>query len=398
MMRHMGEFSYYNPTKIEFGPGKIAKLEELIPIDKKVLIIYGQNSAKKYGTLDQVYEVLREYTVDEFGGIEANPQYETCVQAIQKVKDEGFDFLLAVGGGSVIDATKFIAVGAMMEEEPRLIFGGDIGENKPITAALPLASIVTLPATGSEANKGSVITFPEHQAKLGWHSPLVYPQFSILDPTLTYTLPERQLANGICDAFVHTLEIYLTYPVDAKIPDRFAEGILQTLVEVAPDVMDTEQHNYAARANFMWSATVALNGWLRTGVPEDWSTHWLGHEITALNGTDHARSLTAILPALMDICRQQKAGKLVMYAERVWGITEGDQDTKIDQAIMKTAEFFRSLGMPTCLSDVGVEEADIDFLTEQLVRHDKINLSERGDQNQTVNRQIYKRALTDFQL
>jgi len=244
-------------------------------------------------------------------------------------------------------------------------------------------------------NATSVITFKEKQAKISFKSPYIFPTFSILEPEITYTLPQRQLANGVSDAFIHTIENYLTYPVGARVQDRFSEGVLKTLVEIGPDVVDEENHDYNLRANFMWSASIALNGWLSVGVPGDWSTHALGHEITILNGTDHARTLTAVLPALMHVRREEKHDKLVQYAERVFNVTEGSDTEKINAAIQKTVAFFKSIGMPVSISEVGVKEKDIDFLVKQLITHEKVNTSERGDQTAEIHRDIYKEALTN---
>lgn len=393
MQREINPFHFYNPVRILFGKKQIENLSRLITKDKKVLILYGGGSVKRFGTLDRVKEALKDYSYGEFGGIEANPTYETSMRAVEKIKTEGFDFLLAVGGGSVIDATKFIAAAAEFEGNPMDIFGGGIGNKVGIKSALPLGTILTLPATASEMNATSVITFTKQEAKLSFSSSKVYPQFSILEPELTYTLPERQLANGVSDAFVHTIENYLTYPVGAMIQDQFSEGVLRTLIEIGTDVIDEENHDYNLRATYMWAATVALNGWLSVGVPGDWSTHALGHEITVLNGTDHARSLTAVLPAMMHVRRKQKHEKLVQYAERVFQITTGTDEEKINGAIQKTVAFFKQLDMPTNLAEVNVQAKDIDFLVEQLVKHGKINISEQGDMTAEDHREVYNAAL-----
>ena len=395
MRNEISNFKFYNPVNIIFGKDRIGELSKVIPKESKVLILYGGGSVKRFGTFDRVVDALKGYGYGEFGGVEANPTYGTCMEAVKLIKDEGYDFLLAVGGGSVIDGTKFIAAAAEFDGDPKNIFGGGIGKNERIQRALPFGTILTLPATASEMNPTSVITFTEEQAKISFASRHVYPKFSILEPELTYSLPKRQLANGVSDAFVHTIENYLTYPVGGRIQDEFSEGVLRTLIEIGPDVVDEDNHNYNTRANFMWSATVALNGWLSVGTPGDWSTHALGHEITVLNGTDHARSLTAVLPATMHVRRNEKHDKLVQYAEKVFGATEGTDEEKIDAAIQKTVEFFKSIDMPTNLSEVGVKESDIDFLVDQLVKHEKINISERGDQDETIHREIYTAALNN---
>jgi len=395
MQETIGDFNFYNPVNVIFGKDRIAELPSLIPKDTKMLITYGGGSVKRFGTFERVTEALDGYDYGEFGGIEANPTYETCIQAVRKIEEEGYDFLLAVGGGSVIDGTKFIAAAAEFQGEPLDIFANGVGQGLPIEDALPFGTVLTLPATASEMNATSVITFKEKQAKISFKSPYIFPTFSILEPEITYTLPQRQLANGVSDAFIHTIENYLTYPVGARVQDRFSEGVLKTLVEIGPDVVDEENHDYNLRANFMWSASIALNGWLSVGVPGDWSTHALGHEITILNGTDHARTLTAVLPALMHVRREEKHDKLVQYAERVFNVTEGSDTEKINAAIQKTVAFFKSIGMPVSISEVGVKEKDIDFLVKQLITHEKVNTSERGDQTAEIHRDIYKEALTN---
>ncbi|MGL4600377.1 MAG: iron-containing alcohol dehydrogenase, partial [Plesiomonas sp.] len=303
----MQNFTLHTPTKVLFGKGQIAHLRNVIPADARVLITYGGGSAKRSGVLDQVHAALSGMHVLEFGGIEPNPSYETLMQAVEFVRNEKITFLLAVGGGSVIDGTKFIAAAADYVGEPWHIMhtvGSDIKQ------AIPMGSVLTLPATGSEMNMGAVITRRSTGDKQHFFSPLVMPKFAVLDPEITYTLPERQIANGVVDAFVHTVEQYLTYPVDAKVQDRFAEGLLQTLVEEGPRAL-VEPQNYAVRANIMWSATMALNGLIGAGVPQDWATHMLGHELTAMHGIDHAQTLAVILPVLLQEKRIAKHAKLL---------------------------------------------------------------------------------------
>lgn len=394
MTKALSDFVYYNPVKIIFGKNKIEELASHIPADKKVLITYGGGSVKRYGTLDRVLEALKDYDVGEFGGIEPNPTYDTCMKAVEKIKDEGFDYILAVGGGSVIDGTKFIAAAAKFDGNPKDIFGKGVGQKLPVTSAVPFGTVLTLPATASEMNDTAVINFKEEKAKISFSNPNVFPQFSILEPELTYTLPKRQLANGITDAFIHIIEQYLTYPVNGMAQDEFAEGLLRILIKIGPDVIDEDNHDYMLRSNYMWTATLALNRILSTGVPGDWSTHALGHEITVLNDTDHARSLSAILPAVMVVRKLKKWDKLVQYAEKVWGITTGTEEERIDAAILKTVAFFKSIAMPTNLSEVDVKESDIDTLISQLEAHENTAISERRDQTLDVSREIYVQALT----
>lgn len=393
MQEEIANFTLQNPTKIVFGKDQIKNLSTLIPQGKKVLITYGGGSVQRFGTLDRVREAISGYDFGEFGGIEANPTFETCMRAVELIKKEQYDFVLAVGGGSVIDGSKFIVAAAEFEGDPINIFGKGIGTGEPIKSALPLGTVLTLPATASEMNSGAVITFKEKKAKVGFGSFHVFPTFSILEPELTYTLPKKQLANGVTDSFVHIIEQYLTYPVCGMVQDGFAESLMKILIKIGPDVVKEDLHDYTIRANFMWTATLALNGILRNGVPGDWSTHALGHELTVLNHTDHAQTLSAILPAVMLVRKEQKFDKLVQYAENVWSITDGTDEEKVDAAILKTVAFLKSIDMPVTLKDINVSSSDIDFLINQLEKHGNTALSERGDQTLEVSRAIYEKAL-----
>lgn len=390
----MLNFTYYNPTQIVFGKDQINALDELVPKNATVLITYGGGSAKKNGVLDKVLTELdkSKRTVFQFGGIEANPQFDTLMKAVETVRQENIDFLLAVGGGSVMDGTKFISLAAFNDEfrgqEEKLLGFGFA----PVTveSAVPLGTVVTLPATGSENNGFAVIS--KGTDKLPVFSPLTYPQFSILDPEFTFTLPATQVANGVVDAFIHTVEQYVTYPVDARIQDRIGEGILQTLIEIGPKTVEHPE-DYDARANLVWAATTALNGHIGSGVPQDWNTHMIGHELTALFGIDHAKTLAVMQPAVWKIRKEQKREKLLQYAERVWGITEENEDRKIDIAIEKTEEFFQSLGMKTRLSDYGLNEESVDRVIANLEAHGMTALSERGDVTLEISKEMLLTAL-----
>jgi len=385
----MLNFDLHNPTRIIFGAETVARIDELVPSNARVLILYGGDSARRTGTLDEVQAALGKRTVFEFGGIEPNPSYETLMKAVELIRKEKLDFLMAVGGGSVIDGTKFVAAAVGYEGEP-----WEFMENHGATVrhAIPFGTVLTLPATGSEMNRGSVITKKATQAKLVFASPHVYPRFSVLDPTKTYTLPPQQLANGVVDAFTHVMEQYLTYPVDAKVQDRFAEGLLQTLVEIGPQVL-AEKTNYDVRANLMWTATLALNGLIAAGVPEDWSTHMIGHELTALHDIDHARTLAIVLPANLQVRREAKRAKLLQYAERVWNIHNGSEDERIDAAIARTRTFFESMGVPTRLGDYGIAARHIERVIEQLDAHGMTMLGERQDVTLEVSRKVLEAAL-----
>lgn len=361
----MLNFTYYNPTRIVFGAGSIARLGALLPADARILILYGGGSAERNGTLAEVEAALGTRTVQRFGGIEPNPSYETLMKAVELVRREKLDFLLAVGGGSVIDGSKFVAAAVDYDGEPWHILET---YGKHITRAVPLGCVLTLPATGSEANCAGVVTRKSIKAKLGFGSTHVYPRFAVLDPEKTYSLPPRQIANGVVDAFVHVMEQYVTYPVHAAVQDRYAESLLQTLIEIGPQALATPQ-DYDARANLMWSATQALHGLIGAGVPQDWATHKIGHELTALHGLDHAQTLAIVLPNLLHLRRDVKHDKLLQYASRVWKIDTGTAEARIDAAIAHTRAFFESLGVKTRLSDYGIGAEAIDDIVAQLEAH-----------------------------
>ncbi len=387
----MLNFDFYNPTRILFGTDKIPELARWVPADARVLLLYGGGSAQKTGTLDQVKTALGERTFFEFGGIEPNPTYETLMRAVEQVKRDNIDFLLAVGGGSVIDGSKFVAAAACFDGEPWSILET---HGRSITAALPLGAVLTLPATGSEMNSGAVVTRKATQTKLAFSSVHCFPVFSVLDPTKTYTLPTQQIANGIVDAFVHTVEQYLTYPVQALAQDRIAEGLLQTLIEIAPTAL-AEPPDYDSRANLMWTATLALNGIVGAGVPQDRATHMIGHELTALYNIDHARTLAIVLPSLLQVQREPKRAKLLQYAERVWHIARdsGTEDQRIDQAIARTRAFFESVGIATRLQDYGVGAEAVDAVVAQLTAHKMVALGEQRSITPEVSRAIVQGAL-----
>jgi NADP-dependent alcohol dehydrogenase len=390
----MLNFNFYNPTRIIFGKDELQQLDALVPKEAKILITYGGGSAKRTGLLDKVKVELAKSKreVLEFGGIGANPELSVLMGAIEIVRKEKIDFLLAVGGGSVMDGTKFIAVASFADsfvgkERDLLNYGFT---PVPVESAVPFGTVLTLPATGSEMNSGAVIT--DGEDKLPVFSSFAFPQFSILDPVLTYTLPATQVANGVVDAFIHTVEQYVTSPAEGRFQDRTAEGILQTLIEIGQKTVE-EPEDYDARANLVWCATMALNTLIGAGVPQDWSTHMIGHEITALFGIDHAKTLAVIQPAVWKVRKENKKGKLLQYAERVWGIVDGDEDERIDRAILKTEEFFHSLGIKTRLSDYNIGEEGINKILQSLEKHERTALSENGDVTLDISKQILRTAL-----
>jgi NADP-dependent alcohol dehydrogenase len=368
----MNNFIFYNHTKILFGKGQIALIADEIPEDARVLMIYGGGSIKTNGVYDQVVDALGDIEFYEFPGIEPNPSYEKCMKAIDVIEEYDIDFLLAVGGGSVVDAAKFIAAAYCYQgEDPWDI----LAHNEEVTEALPLGVVLTLPATGTEMNGNSVISRIEYKEKLSFSSPEVLPLFSVLDPQVVATLPKRQLGNGVVDAYIHVIEQYLTYPVNAKLQDRMAESIMLTLIEEGPKVLN-DPSNYEACANFMWTSTLALNGLIKCGVPEDWTTHMIGHEITALHGIDHARTLAIVLPGVMNIIRDPKKLKIIQYARRIWGIEENDENKTIDLAIRKTIEFFESMGLSTHLRDYKIPITTIDEIVERMEERGDVNIGE----------------------
>ena len=356
----MLNFELYNPTNLVFGKGQIEKLATLVPKDAKVLLAYGGGSIFKNGIHEQVRKSLEGFNVIEFGGIEANPHFETLMKAVAIIRAEKIDFILAVGGGSVIDGVKFLSAAANFEGNPidilkkRILF-------RDVTKVVPFGTVLTLPATGSEMNSGSVITIETTQEKLDFGGSALFPKFSICDPTVIASLPKKQLQNGVVDAYTHVLEQYLTYPHEGYLQDRIAESIIQTLIQVGPDVVENPT-DYALASNFMWSCTMALNGLIQKGVPSDWATHMIGHELTALYGIDHARTLAIVGPNLYQVMFETKKGKLAQYGKRIFNLT-GTEDEIANEAINKTVEFFHTMGMQTKLSDYTKDfEKTADFI------------------------------------
>jgi alcohol dehydrogenase YqhD (iron-dependent ADH family) len=343
----MLNFELYNPTNLIFGKGQIEKIATLIPAEAKILIAYGGGSIFKNGIYDQVKAALKDRTVIEFGGIEPNPHYETLMKAVAVIKEQNIDFILAVGGGSVIDGVKFMSAAVHFEGNPMDILQKRL-LIKDLSKVVPFGTVLTIPATGSEMNSGAVVTIEATQEKLAFGGSALFPKFSICDPTVIISLPKRQLQNGVVDAYTHVLEQYLTYPHEGYLQDRISESILQTLIEIGPKVVE-DPTNYALASNFMWSCTMALNGLIQKGVPSDWATHMIGHELTALYGIDHARTLAIIGPHLYQVMFETKKGKLAQYGKCIFNLT-GTDDEIAQEAIQKTIAFFQTMGMPTQLS------------------------------------------------
>jgi NADP-dependent alcohol dehydrogenase len=368
----MNNFEFQNPTKIIFGKGTIAKLSENLYKGEKIMMTYGGGSIKKNGVYDQVKKALEGYDVTEFGGIEPNPDFDTLMKAVKICRQEGIGFLLAVGGGSVIDGTKFIAAAVEYKGDEWEI----LTKKKVANECLPLASVLTMPATGSEMNPNAVISRRSTKEKFDFGSPKVYPVFSILDPEVVYSIPKRQKANGLADSFIHVIEQYLTDEINTPIQDRWAEGVMKTIIETAPKVL-VDKPDYDSCANYMWSATCALNMFISPGVNQDWSTHMIGHELTAICGLDHGVTLSIVLPGTMQIMRKEKKTKLLMYAKNVFGITQGSEDEIIDKVIVATEDFFKSLVIKTRLSDYNAGEEVVNEIYNRFVKRGW-NIGEHG--------------------
>ena len=364
------KFSYSNTTAIHFGQGQISELATAIPKSKKILMIYGGGSIKRNGVYEQVVEALKEHEWSEFSGVEPNPTYETLSKAVEMIKAQHFDYLLAVGGGSVIDGTKYIAAAALYDGDGWDLMTG----NHQVTTALPLGSVLTLPATGSESNIGAVITKAETKDKLALVTPAIQPQFAVMDPDVMKSLPEHQLINGLVDAWVHICEQYITSPVaGAGVQDGYAEVLLRNLISLGESFNDRDNDDW--RSNLMWTANQALNGLIGLGVPQDWATHMIGHEMTALYGVDHGRSLAIVQPSLLRNQVEAKRSKLEQMGRNVFGLNAGEQ--LAEQTIDTIENFFHSLGVSTQLTEHNTEkDKAIEALLNQLEQHGMTALGE----------------------
>jgi len=375
----MNNFSFQNPTRLIFGDGMIASLSKEIPAGKKIMVTFGGGSVKKNGVYDQVIKALEGRIVTEFWGIEANPTIETLRKAIALGKEKQIDFLLAVGGGSVLDGTKLISSGLLYDGD-----AWDLVKKGYYPESVPMGTVLTLPATGSEMNSGAVISRIETHEKYPFYSN--YPVFSILDPKVTFTLPDFQIACGIADTFVHVMEQYMTSPGQSRLMDRWAESILASLIEIAPKIKEYKT-NYDLMADFMLCATMALNGFISMGVNNDWATHMIGHELTALHGLTHGATLVIVLPGTLRVLAAKKQGKLLQYGERIWGITSGTTEERVALAIKKTEDFFRSLGLHTRLSEENIGDATIDEITRRFTERN-VAFGEDRDVTAQVAREI----------
>ena len=383
----MQNFEFYGPTRVVFGKDTIKELSRLIPRDRKILMTYGGGSIKKNGVYDQVKKALEGYDLLEFGGIEPNPKYETLAKAVEIVKKEGVNFLLAVGGGSVLDGTKFIALASKYDGDDA--YDAIMIRAEHPASAIELADVITLPATGSEMNNGGVISRISTSEKLAFHNPNVFPKFSVIDPTVTFSLPERQTINGVVDTFVHTMEFNCTYDVNSPLQDIWAMGILRTLISEAPKALANPK-DYDARANLFWCATCGLNYWISCGVPQDWSTHMIGHELTAFYGIDHGQSLAIVQPRLLRNQKVAKSYKLAKIAREVFGINESVDLKAADMAIDKIEEFYNSIGMKTRLADYGINPQEAAEKIRDRFRKRKVAFGEKGAITADVAYEIVK--------
>ena len=382
----MNNFNYQNPVQIIFGKEQIETLKDYLPKDKKILFLYGGGSIKKNGIYDKVIQALAGFDFCEFSGIEPNPRYETLMSAVDLAKKEGVEFLLPVGGGSVIDGTKFIAMASLYtKSDPWHVYQ----QKENFTEALPIGAVLTLPATGSEMNCVSVVS--RGKEKLGLYHPALYPKFSILDPTVTFSLNEKQLGNGAVDAFVHVCEQYLTYDVNTPLQDRMSEAILSTLLEEGPKVIHVKD-DYNSRANLMWSATMALNGLIGSGVVHDWSTHMIGHELTVRYDIDHARTLAVVQPSLLRFQKEQKKTKLDQMGRRVFNLAGDDLNQRVEQTITLIEDFYNSVGVPTKLRVYGVKENDLSDIAQSLGKQFRSGLGEHGNLKEQEILTILKEA------
>lgn len=381
----MQNFVFQNPTKLVFGRGQIALLSDLIDKSRKVLLTFGGGSVKRNGVYDQVKAALKDHQTVEFWGIEPNPKVETLRKAVALGLEEKVDLILAVGGGSVLDGTKLIAAGiAMPETDPwAIVKTGNAAKQ------IPFASVMTLPATGSEMNNGAVISSLETTEKFAFRG--AYPEFSILDPEATYSLPAKQIANGLADIVVHCFEQYMTTPGQSRVLDRWAEGVIATVMEIAPMIREN-QTDYAVMSDYMYSATMALNNFIRMGVTQDWATHQIGHELTALHGVDHGESLAIVYPGTAQVLREQKKAKLLQFGERVLGVKEGTEDERIDETIDRIEGFFKSLGLATRLSEKGIGMETIDLIQKRFNERG-VHLGEAQNVTGDVAREILLKRL-----
>ncbi|MFS0881906.1 iron-containing alcohol dehydrogenase [Metabacillus niabensis] len=361
----MDNFTYYNPTKLIFGKGQVEQLATEVPsYGNRVLLVYGGGSIKRNGLYDQVVNILKDKQIEifELSGVEPNPRLSTVQRGVDICKNENIDFLLAVGGGSVIDCTKAIAVGAKYEGNP-----WDIVTKKHIpTEALPFGTVLTIAATGSEMNSGSVITNWETQEKYGWGSPLVFPKFSILDPVNTYTVPKNQTIYGIVDMMSHVFEQYFHHTKNTPLQDKFCESTLRTVIEAAPKLVE-DLENYELRETILYAGTIALNGQLQMGYRGDWATHNIEHAVSAVHDIPHGGGLAILFPNWMKHTMSENVDRFVQMAVNVFDVEPSGKDKEAiaTEGIEKLREFWSSIGAPSRLKDYDIGEESIDVMADK---------------------------------
>ncbi len=376
-------YDYSNPTIIHFGKGQIASIVKHLNKDNKILVVYGGGSIKQNGVYEQVSAALEDYDWLEFSGVEANPSYETMNKAVKVVRENNVDFVLAVGGGSVIDGCKYLIAASLYDGDAWDFLDGSAQVEK----ALPLGAILTLPATGSESNSSAVISKKETSEKRFFHSPLSFPKFAVLDPSVMVTLSDRQLANGLVDAFVHTCEQYLTCPNTSLLHDGYSETILKGLVNLASDWENRK--DLVWQENLMLLANQALNGFIGSGVAQDWATHMIGHELTAFYGVDHAQSLAVVQPSLLRVMIEDKKEKLSQMGENVFGIKNDNE-----AVIVAIEKMYQSVGVTTNLNDYErVDDKVIENVIPSLEAHGMTALGENQNITLEVSEKILKMAM-----
>ncbi len=380
------KFAYQNATQILFGQGQIEAIAKVIPADNRVLVVYGGGSIKKNGVYDQVVNALKDHQWQEFSGVEPNPTKETLDKAVEIVKADHIDFILAVGGGSVIDGCKYIAAAAHYDGDGWDILTG----SHQVTSATPIGAILTLPATGSESNSGAVITKASTQDKLAFLTPFVQPAFAVMDPDVMKSLPDRQLVNGLVDAWVHVCEQYLTYNHGHMVQDGYAEVLLRNLKQLAEQFDQRDSDEW--RANLMWTANQALNGLIGSGVPHDWATHMIGHELTALWHVDHARSLAIVQPSLLRNQIEHKRAKLEKLGTEVFRLETGSD--LAERTIDAIEALYNSLDVATQLTEHATDkQTAIDNVIEQLSKHGMVALGEHQAITIEQSRKILESAI-----
>ena len=361
----MNNFNFCVPTDIRFGKGQIACLpEELKKYGKRILMVYGGGSIKRTGLYDIILDLLKEFEIYELSGIEPNPKLDSVRKGAAICKEKNIDMILAVGGGSSIDASKHIACAAYYEGDAwDLMF-----DRSKMTKALPIAVVLTMAATGSEMNPGAVITNEETNEKIEIAGPILYPTISICDPTYLYTLPAKQTAAGTADILSHAMEQYFQPTDDAYLTDRISESLMKTVIHYGPIALK-EPENYEARANLMWASSLGLNHILTVGKGGAWSCHPIEHELSAYYDITHGEGLAIVTPAWMKaVLCDTTVERFAMFGRNVWDITEGDTREIAEKAIEKTAEFFKSLGLPSTLKEVGINAEKFEEMAEEAVR------------------------------